>query len=155
MKTNKIEDLMVPLSEYATVIVGATLFEAILALEKAQGDFDQTKYRHRAILVLDKAGDCAAIEFLNGRMTVHRGAELPVAALTNDTYARSLECLHQGRAPLLDTYSSIGRFIKAAHRVQHCRADTGDEMLAYAFDTLAAVASGRTQWRIVYDNRGV
>ena len=56
MKTYKIEDLMVPLSEYATVTVGATLFDAVLALEKAQGEFDQTKYRHRAVLVLDKKG---------------------------------------------------------------------------------------------------
>jgi CBS domain-containing protein len=57
VKTNKIEDLMVPLSEYATVPVGATLFEAVLALEKAQVEFDQTKYRHRAVLVLDKSGE--------------------------------------------------------------------------------------------------
>ena len=57
MKTYKIEDLMVPLSEYATVTVGATLFDAVLALEKAQGEFDQTKYRHRAVLVLDKNGN--------------------------------------------------------------------------------------------------
>jgi CBS-domain-containing membrane protein len=48
---------MVPLSEYATVTIGATLFEAILALETAQGEFDQTRYRHRAILVLNKAGE--------------------------------------------------------------------------------------------------
>jgi hypothetical protein len=27
--------------------------DAIMALEKAQEEFDQTKYRHRAILVLD------------------------------------------------------------------------------------------------------
>lgn len=44
---------MVPLEEYATVQEGATLGEAFLALEKAQEDFDQTKYRHRGILVLD------------------------------------------------------------------------------------------------------
>ena len=48
-----VKDLMVPLSEYATVRTGATLFEAVLALEKAQEDFDHTKYRHRGILVLD------------------------------------------------------------------------------------------------------
>ncbi len=56
MKKYRIDDLMVPLSEYATVTIGATLHEAILALEKAQEEFDQTKYRHRAILVLDKTG---------------------------------------------------------------------------------------------------
>lgn len=54
MKNYKVKDLMVPLSEYATVSEDATLYEAILALEKAQEDFDHTKYRHRAILVFDK-----------------------------------------------------------------------------------------------------
>jgi CBS domain-containing protein len=54
VKTYKVKDLMVPLSEYATVSEDATLFEAVLALEKAQEEFDHTKYRHRAILVFDK-----------------------------------------------------------------------------------------------------
>ena len=45
---------MVPLSEYATVPVGSTLFEAMLALEKAQEEFDHTKYKHRGILILDE-----------------------------------------------------------------------------------------------------
>ena len=45
---------MFPLSEYATVSEEATLYEAILALEKAQEEFDQTRYRHRAILVFGK-----------------------------------------------------------------------------------------------------
>jgi len=49
-----IKDLMVPISEYATVSEGATLFEAYLALEKAQEEYDHNKYRHRAVLVLDK-----------------------------------------------------------------------------------------------------
>jgi CBS domain containing-hemolysin-like protein len=48
-----VKDLMVPISEYATVPKGATLFEAMMALEKAQEEFDHTKYRHRAILVMD------------------------------------------------------------------------------------------------------
>ena len=47
-------DLMVPLSEYATVSEDATLYEAVLELERAQAEFDHTKYRHRAILVYDK-----------------------------------------------------------------------------------------------------
>jgi hypothetical protein len=49
-----VKDLMVPLSEYATVPVGSTLFEAMLALEKAQEEFDHTKYKHRGILILNK-----------------------------------------------------------------------------------------------------
>ena len=54
MKNYLVKDLMVPLSEYATVPVGSTLFEAVLALEKAQEEFDHTKYKHRGILILDK-----------------------------------------------------------------------------------------------------
>lgn len=57
MKTHDIKNLIVPLSEYATVKKGATLFEAVLALEKAQQEFDQTKYRHRAVLVLGDTGN--------------------------------------------------------------------------------------------------
>lgn len=51
-----VKDLMVPISEYATVNKGATLFDAVLALEKAQANYDQTKTQHRAILVMDKKG---------------------------------------------------------------------------------------------------
>jgi len=49
-----VKELMVPLSEYATVQKGSTLFDAVLALEKAQEEFDHTKYKHRGVLILDK-----------------------------------------------------------------------------------------------------
>ena len=49
-----VKELMVPLSEYATVQEGSTLFDAVLALEKAQEEFDHTKYKHRGVLILDK-----------------------------------------------------------------------------------------------------
>lgn len=54
MKKKIVKDLMVPLSEYATVSEEATLYEAVMALEKAVAEFDQTRYPHRAILVFDK-----------------------------------------------------------------------------------------------------
>ena len=53
MKTTLVKDIMVPLSEYATVTADATLSDAVSALKKSQADFDQAKYRHRAILILD------------------------------------------------------------------------------------------------------
>lgn len=54
MNTQTVKDLMVPLSGYATVSEDATLNEAVKALEKAQKNFDQTRDRHRAILITDK-----------------------------------------------------------------------------------------------------
>jgi len=58
VKAYAVKELMVPLSEYATVNEDATLYDAVLALEKAQENFEDkhTRYRHRAILMLDKKG---------------------------------------------------------------------------------------------------
>ena len=53
MKNILVKDLMVSLSEYATVPESATLFEAVLLLEKAQNNFKQTGHSHRAVLVLN------------------------------------------------------------------------------------------------------
>jgi len=54
MKTKIVEDLMVPLAEYATVSKEATLYDAVAALEKAQEDYIKSHYPHRAILVYDE-----------------------------------------------------------------------------------------------------
>jgi CBS domain-containing protein len=54
MKTIIVKDLMVPLSEYATVTDDAMLSDALDALESAQAEFDKSRYRHRAILVCEK-----------------------------------------------------------------------------------------------------
>jgi len=56
MKAITVKDVMVSVSEYATVSKEATLYDAVLALEKAQKEFDRTRYRHRAILVYDESG---------------------------------------------------------------------------------------------------
>jgi CBS domain-containing protein len=70
MKKITVKELMVPLPEYATVPQDATLFEAVLALEEAQKKFDQSRERHRAILVLDKkkhvVGKLSQLDVLKG-----------------------------------------------------------------------------------------
>ncbi|MBW1867558.1 MAG: CBS domain-containing protein [Deltaproteobacteria bacterium] len=62
------KDLMVPIAEYATVSKGATLLESLLALEKAQEEFTQTGYSHRAVLIMDKnkrvVGKLSQLDFL-------------------------------------------------------------------------------------------
>lgn len=47
---------MVSLSEYATVDDTASLYEAVLALEKSQNEQKGARYPHRAVLILDKSG---------------------------------------------------------------------------------------------------
>ena len=53
MKSLNVSDLMIPLSEYATVAETATLLEAVKALRSAQAAFKEQHDRHRAILVID------------------------------------------------------------------------------------------------------
>jgi len=54
MSSIQVKDYLVPLADYAVVDEEATLYEAVLALEEAQQRFDQSRARHRAVLVLDK-----------------------------------------------------------------------------------------------------
>jgi CBS-domain-containing membrane protein len=56
VKNYLVKDLMVPISEYATVEIGTSLIDAIRVLERAQDAYTVSKYQHRAIIVLDSQG---------------------------------------------------------------------------------------------------
>lgn len=77
MKTRKVKELMVPLAEYATVGEGASLYEAVLALEDAQKKFRQAAYKHRAILVLDQnrrvVGKLSQLDVIKGLEAGYKG----------------------------------------------------------------------------------
>jgi CBS domain-containing protein len=45
---------MVPLNEYVTVDEDATLYEAVMSLEKVHLAYNNSFYQHRAILIVDK-----------------------------------------------------------------------------------------------------
>ncbi|MDY0221285.1 MAG: CBS domain-containing protein [Desulfobacterium sp.] len=60
MKTNCVKDLMVPLSDYATVTEDASLFDVVQALTTAQENFcADSKYPHMAVIIIDKDGKAA------------------------------------------------------------------------------------------------
>ena len=114
---------------------------------------------HAAVhyFVCDRAGNAATVEFLDGRLVAHTGAALPVAILTNSSYARSLDYLGArrefgARRELASSPSSLDRFVRAASMVQHVTASDPLSLVDSAFAVLDAVAQGSlTQWRIVYD----
>jgi CBS domain-containing protein len=54
MKIKLVKELMIPLSEYATVNEGDTLKKAIETLKETQTLNDPKQYKHRAVLVYDK-----------------------------------------------------------------------------------------------------
>ncbi len=98
-------------------------------------------------LVADRDGAVATIEFIGGKLVTHSGKDLPVAALTNDLYADSLEFLGK-RNWIPQDAGSKARFVRAAMRVKNFQ--SGDPV-AYAFESLADVHSAITQWSIVYE----
>jgi L-ascorbate metabolism protein UlaG (beta-lactamase superfamily) len=104
----------------------------------------------------DRTGQAAVVEFLEGRVVVHRGAGLPVAVLTNDTYARSLAYLgrHDGfggsRVPTAGP-ESPERFVRAALAL----AGGAPASESSARSILANVAQDDTQWAVVHDPRGL
>lgn len=113
-------------------------------------------------LVADAAGSVATIEFLDGKMTVHKEKELPFAVLTNDTYASSVQTAHRvlRAKPIIEKDSnvslqnnSLDRFVKACSMVKKFN-ETSIEMpiTDVAFSILDKVAQGNyTKWSIVYD----
>lgn len=56
MKSIKVNEIMIPLSAYATVSENGTMRDAINALEKAQNQFRQDRYGHQTVLVTDRLG---------------------------------------------------------------------------------------------------
>jgi choloylglycine hydrolase len=101
-------------------------------------------------LVCDATTACAVIEFLDKKMVVHKDVDLPISALTNSTYEKSVAVLEEDSAPFTD--SSLWRFYTVADRVTgFVPADT-ESVVDYAFETLKMVNQASfTQWSIVFD----
>ena len=106
-------------------------------------------------LVNDRLGNTATIEFLNGKLVAHTGRDLPVAALTNDTYTRSVDFAEKHDPASTRSASSLDRFVRASARTKAFGQKPLSEMEAidYAFETLAIAAQPSTQWSIVYDQK--
>ena len=98
-------------------------------------------------LVADASGQVATIEFVDGKLVVHTGKNLPVAALTNDLYSEALEYLNRTNWIPSDA-GSRARFIRAAHHVKNFK--SGDPV-EYTFQSLQDLSSAITQWSIVYE----
>ena len=105
-------------------------------------------------LVADATGNCAAIEWLEGRFVTYTGAGLPVKALANMRCDRSIAAWERGEPRWW--WSNPGQSaerVAAAHErsVQYDPGRDGDSV-DYALETLTrVVAAPHTKWSIVYD----
>jgi choloylglycine hydrolase len=101
-------------------------------------------------LVADANGKAAAIEFLNGKMIVHKGSDLSFPVLTNNTYDESVKSVKNSSS---NGNNSLERFGEACKMIQQLNAGkTYNPLNDYAFDILGKVSQGDfTKWSIVYD----
>ncbi len=128
--------------------------EEVLATDKNVRISDTGTPQH--YLIADSKGKVATIEFLNGKMVVHTGSNLPYPVLANSTYKASLQLLKstnmQNEEPGFQANSG-DRFLKACGMVQqYTKTDTKKPIIDYSFDILNKVSQGSfTKWSIVYD----
>ena len=84
MESMKVKEIMVPLSEYATVNEDSTIYEAILTLEETHKQSERD-YKHRAILVLNKdkdiVGKISHIALMKGLESGYKRMEEPLSSL--------------------------------------------------------------------------
>ena len=105
-------------------------------------------------LIADSSGHTATIEFLDGKMVVHKIDEPSFPVLTNSAYSESV--LQTGdvikeKEAINFTDNSIQRFAQACSMISNYRS-AGQNALNYAFSILQNVSQGQyTKWSIVYD----
>ncbi|TWT67347.1 linear amide C-N hydrolase [Allorhodopirellula solitaria] len=96
--------------------------------------------------VTDTSGDVAVIEYLDGKLHVHRGGE-GVCALANSTWEDSSRAIAADHA----SNSSEQRFMRSSYLVTNAGKQPDDvDLVDYAFAGLNKVAQDHTQWSLVY-----
>ncbi len=105
-------------------------------------------------LIADANGNAATIEFLHGKMLVHKGGELPFPVLTNNWYSESLSTTKpaSGETPAFRD-NSLQRFAQACSMLKNYEKETAHKpVVDYSFEMLDKVSQGsHTKWSIVYD----
>lgn len=143
MDTFRVEELMVPLAEYATISSGSTLHEAVLALEKSQEEFDQSKYRHRSILVLNRKGRVIGrlnhLDALKALIPEHDG-HLGTDRLGKFGFSNSfIRKLHQQRLQRAIPLDQLCTNAKAFKVEDYMRSHKESEFIDYQADITTAI----------------
>ena len=101
-------------------------------------------------LVCDAGGDAAVIEFLDGKMVVHRQDSLPIKALANRVYSECVSELKAGNPKNINR-SKI-RMAQIDKKLLAFNPNGKLPPAAYAFEILDEVSSPPyTRWSLVFD----
>ena len=93
----------------------------------------------------DARGQCATFEHIDGKLEIHHGSKLPVPALTNHSYRKSIDYFNQQNGALPKGDSSLARFVRAGSSTPT------QDLAKTGFSKLADVnINNYTKWNIVY-----
>jgi penicillin V acylase-like amidase (Ntn superfamily) len=103
----------------------------------------------------DAQGECAAVEFIQGEVVVHRGEAMPVPGLFNEHYAREVELSRyfKGFGGLYEPDlgdSKVPRFVKTAVMIRDF--DPGQDAVAYGLKMLRQLTvNEEPKWSVLID----
>jgi penicillin V acylase-like amidase (Ntn superfamily) len=122
--------------------------EEIIETDKFLRIVDKISLFH--FLICDRFGNVAVIEFLDGKMSVKTGKDLPLTVLANSIYGESLTTFTTKANTSNDR--SLYNFCTAGNMIQNYSGNDTTDDIAYSFNILKSVAQGpSTKWSIVYD----
>src|SRR3989339_10499 len=108
--------------------------------------------------VSDKTGNAATMEFIDGKLLVHKSDEMPVLALFNTQYDKELERLKEysnygGHKELsLNIEGNDTRFLIAAKMLNDSNeTNKSKNSVDYTYKILNQLHGNNNQWSIVYD----
>jgi len=106
--------------------------------------------------VSDAMGNSASIEFLNGKVIVHQGHNMPVPALFNTPYAREMELIKYykgfgGQYEVDFGNTEIPRFVKTAKMLKEYK---GEPPTEYCLEMLKKIKVYETpDWSVLIDTK--
>jgi len=116
-------------------------------------------------LFCDRTGECATIEYLQGKMVSHTGPTMPVKVLANNGYQNSVEAW-RSRQPsddaqlrfqdAADKLSEYARKVSAGSQVEKSGAANADAAaVQYALHVQSSVSRPSTVWTAVFDTKNL
>ena len=101
------------------------------------------------LLICDRTGDSAIIEFIDGKMVCSTYENMPVKTLTNTKYSEAAKYWKDEYLPPSDPFFSTSRFVKSANMLKNYDTQTSTDPIDYAFDILEAA-----EWTLRKDMGG-
>ncbi len=127
-----------------------TLDEAILSASQFQIDGWTWHY-----FISDATGNCVSLAFIDGKVKINRGENMPVPALFNTPYDREMELLryYKGYGGLYDiemNNPNVPRFVKTAAMLRDY--DPSKNAVNYGFEMLKNISVyDEPEWSIIFD----